>query len=449
LNLVNWLKPPLNWKTCYLLVFPIIISQILQRLYPVIDSRFISLLGNEPLLIHSVQYNFIIFGQFIGSATAISCLVFWSRKECVQRQGSIFLKHLLLVCLSMVALAVQLGIFSRYIMTSYKVDPVYLSLSSTYLCIGLVNMVLQAIYGSLDGMLIASGQQKRAVLISFALLIANILADAFAIYILFSGTQHPASVYYPLIFIGISTTTLILIACLVVAYLIIRKVQGWEQIQFKEILPVWRSEIGIYFIRGITPFIYALQLISIKSSSGFLPTYQLALQISYVLCLPLLASMQLAVRNASEAISKNSNHIVPVWWNELLYTGLLPTIILLIIGILFPIGIFSSVYHYVPPVDHIPFIPIFFFACLVGQFANVLTIPIRSRKKNYLMTRNFFLAEFVVMLGGTQLLIWFGLAKPWNVGVVIALFVLAQLVLNYRSTLSLTQNEKLAYEASC
>src|SRR5437762_2031277 len=114
-----------------------------------------------------------------------------------------------------------------------------------------------------------------------------------------------------------------LIACLDVSYLIIRKVQGWETIQLKEILPVWRSELGIYFIRGITPFTYALQLSSIKSSSGFLTTYQLALQISYVLCLPLLASMQLAVRNASEAISKNTNSVVPPWWNELLYTGLL------------------------------------------------------------------------------------------------------------------------------
>src|SRR5262249_47028719 len=134
---------------------------------------------------------------------------------------------------------------------------------------------------------------------------------------------------------------------------------------------------------------------------------------------------------------------------ELLYAGLLPTIILLIIGILFPVGIFSSVYSYVPPIDQISFIPIFFFACLVGQFANVLTVPIRSRKKNYLMTRNFFLAEFIVMLGGTQLLIWYNLSTPFNAGVVILLFVLAQLALNYRSTLSLKQNKKLSYEVSC
>lgn len=450
MNFSAWLRIPPGWKACYLLVLPIIISQILQRLYPVIDSRYISLLGKEALLLHSVQYNFIIFGQFMGAATAISCLVFWKRQECIKKQGSIFLKHILLVGVSMAVLALILAVFSSWINIEYKVDSAYLKVGSIYLCIGLCNMVLQALYGSLDGMLLASGQQKKSMMISFVMLFVNVLADAYAIHFLFSGIQDPGSIYNPILFIGLSTTVFLIMGCLTATYFVVKNAQGWEEIHFREIMPVWKSELGVYVIRGVTPFIYAFQLSLITVTSGLLVTYQLALQLSYIFCLPLLASMQLAVRNASEEFTSNSynKNTVPRWWNELLYTGLLPTVALLMLGLFFPCFLLLKVYHYVLPPAHLPFISIYFLACLVGQFANILTVPLRSRKKNYLVMRNFFFSELIVMLGGTEVLILIHQATPFNAGIAVLLFVIMQLLLNLWGVLLLREKPgtKLIYE---
>ncbi len=420
----EWLKPPLNIKNCLLMAMPIIISQILQKLYPIVDSRFISYLGNQALLIHSVQYNFIIFGQFIGMATGISCLVFWKRKECIQKQGSIFIKHVSLAVICMLFFAAIFGYFLPIIIVEYKINSAYFQLSHRYLFIGLCNMILQAVYSSLDGIMIASEQQKKSMLISFLILITNLIANTIGINILFSGKYDPVGITTALIFIGLSTTVLQLFACLASSYFIFKRIKGWEKIHLSEIISVWTSELGIYLIRGITPFIYAFQLGYLRTSVSFLVTYQLVLQLSYILCLPLLASMQLAVRNASEEFSKKSHTKVPTWWNDLLYGGFVPTFLLLILSMIFPVKLCDTIYNYLPPHDHIAFIPIFFFACLAGQVANMLTIPLRSRKKNYLITKNLFVSELIVMLGGTQMLIWFGFATPVYVGFIILLFVL-------------------------
>ncbi len=445
MKLIQWISPPNNIKACVIAILPLMISQVLQRLYQIVDSRYITSLGQQALIIHSIQYNFVAFGQLIGIATATSCLIFWRRKECLEKQGSILIRHLLLTAGFCIVIGMPAAIFAKQIITSYKVNSFYIHIGSVYLCIGLINMVLQALYGSLDGMLTASNQQRKSMIISAVLVIANIVIDAYAIHVVFSNNIiTPQTIFYPMIIIGLSTTLFLSLACLIATYLVVKKVNGWNKIYFQEISSVWLSETGVYFIRGFIPFIFAYQLVMIISSPGFLATYQLTFHLSYIFCLPLLAAMQISVRDASEYFSqqkKEKLNEIPQWWRELFYTGLLPTFCLLIIGILFYQLILKLVYNYIAPIDQASYIPVYFFACMIGQIGNALTVPIRARKANYLITRNFFITQLIIMLGCTQILLIFHLATPLTIGLVIVLNCLAQVVLNLFCIKSLSLKE--------
>ena len=172
-----------------------------------------------------------------------------------------------------------------------------------------------------------------------------------------------------------------------------------------------------------------------------------SLHVAYVFSLPLLACVQIAVRDASAFISRQNINTktsrIPHWWQQLFYTGLIPTLFLLGIATVAPTLIISRFYGYATPLDHIPFLSIFFFACLIGQIGNTLTIPIRARKKSILVTKNFLIAEFLIMLGGTQFMLLSQRATPWNLGNLTLLFTIFYLLLNSISTRSLLAKEKV------
>lgn len=433
ISLKEWLSAPTNIRASIMIVLPVIFSQLLQRLYPIIDNHYLNVLGHQALYIHSIQYNFVTFGQFIGTATVFSCLVFWRRKECTSQQGNILIKHLLVTSLLTIAIGLIAWFNSDRIMNLYHVDKEYLAVATLYLSIGLANMILQAIYISLDGMLVASQQQKYSMFIAVLLLIGNIAADNYAAYHLFLGEKNMIGITNPMLVIGLSTTGLMLFAIIVSLGLVLSRVHGWSRFSLKDMLGVWWSELGIYLIRGITPFIFAYQFCLINAGTGFLVTYQLALQLSFIFCLPLLASMQIAIREASATASETQNAPVPHWWQSLLYTGMLPSTILLSLGIFAAVPIMQIVYGYAPPVDHIEYLSIFFISCWVGQWGNVFTVPLRAKKLNYLVTKNFFISELIILLGGTQLLILLNQATPLTIGYLTLLFTLTYCLLNMRN----------------
>jgi Na+-driven multidrug efflux pump len=76
-----WLAPPKYLLSIFKIIIPLVIAQLLQRLYPAVDNRYLSTLGSQALLIYNLQYNFVNLGQFIGIATSFSALLFWNRKE--------------------------------------------------------------------------------------------------------------------------------------------------------------------------------------------------------------------------------------------------------------------------------------------------------------------------------------------------------------------------------
>ena len=446
-----WIRKPNNLFACFLVILPLITSQILQRLYPIIDNRYITVLGDKALYIHNVQYNFIMFGQFIGFATFISCLVFWKRKECLNQQGNILVKHLLLAGSFTLLFAIIGWIFASTILTHYKVDKSYLPIATIYLKIGLCNMVLQAIYGGLDGMLVGSQQQRNSMYIAILLVISNILVNRYAVYTIYSRGSHADAFQVPMEIIGVSTTIFLTIAIGIALILIIKRVQGWERFPLREMLPVWWGELGSYLIRGIVPFIYTYQLCFINASPGFLVTYQLAFHLSYIFCFPLLAAMQIAVRDAGQnAFEIKTAGSIPRWWNAFFYTGMIPSSILLLLGIFASVPIMHILYGYITPADHIPFLALFFIGCWIGQWGNTFTVPLRAAKKSYLVTKNFFIAELIVMLAGTQLLIFLNIATPAALGYVTLMFTFAYGFSNFRDAFLLNEKSEMSllYEKS-
>jgi len=446
-----WLRKPDKLWLSFLVLLPIIASQILQRLYPIIDNRYLAMLGEQALYIHNVQYNFITFGQFVGFATYISCLVFWRRKECSGQQGNILIKHLLLAGLFTSSFAILSWIFSSTILEYYKVDSTYLPIAKTYLKMGLCSMVLQALYGGLDGMLVGSQQQHSSMYIATLLVMMNIIIDRYAAHMLFSGIYNVESIKVPLLIIGFSNVILLLIGIVFALILVIKRANGWKLFLFKEMLPVWWGELGSYLVRGIAPFFYAYQLCFVKAAAGFFVTYQLAFHLSYIFCFPLIAAMQVAVRDASQSTNEvNTNNMIPKWWNTFLYTGLIPTTILLALGAACSVQMIKIIYGYVTPTDHIPFLALFFIGCWIGQWGNMFTIPLRVAKKSYLVTKNFFFAELIAMLGGTQLLIYMNIATPAALGYVTLFFTFVYGFSNLRDAYFISKKHqmRLVYESN-
>lgn len=431
---IEWLRPPQEVWRHLTLIIPLALSQVLQRLYHIIDNRYLNYLGSDALLIHNIQYNFIILGQALGAATATSCLVFWRRKEAAGSQGSILLKHLVFSVGISVFCAALLFPFSGKILEHFNIPSPYTALASLYLWFGLINMVLQAAYGSLDGMLIASGQQKRSMVFAGLLALGNWVFDSAAVYLLFDPNLPSANaLQLPLLVVG-GSTTFLLLAMITAAFTSVKaKADGWHSFSLRTIFEVWWAEAGLGLVRSVTPFIYAYQLGMISATKGFLVTYQLALHVSYIFCLPFLAGAQLAVRDASHAVSEKigaSQNLPPPWWASLLFTALLPTLALLIVGAIFPASLLHFFYGYSVPGEHEPFLPIFYLACIIGQIGNSLFIPLRARKRNSLVTRNMLLVEFGILLGGTELLILWGKASPATICWVTLAYTTGHLLLN-------------------
>lgn len=441
----SWLRVPSDLFSAFLIIFPIITSQILQRLFPIIDNRYFNMLGSEATYLHNIQYNFVTLGQFIGLATYISSLVFWKREDCLLKQGNILIKHILASGIFTLSLGLIILIFLPNILMYYHITSAYYPLATMYFKIGLINMVIQAIFGGLDGMLVGTQQQKYSMFLATFLLFGNWIADYYAVFVIYSPHNLTDSLYNAVLLIGLSTTTLLSLAIIIALILILSKVQGWKKFTLREMLPVWWGELGVYLIRGIVPFIFAYQLFFVDYSSKFLTTYQFLLHITYLFCFPSLAAMQVAIRDSACYDRKTD---IPGWWNIYCYTGFVPTSMLMILGAIFAVPIMHIVYGYDTPINHIGFLVLFFISSWIGQVGNTLTIPLRIAKKSYLVTKNFFLAELVIMLGGTQLIIMYQVATATTLGYISLLFTISYTFLNWLDVhkLNKTRQIDLLYE---
>jgi hypothetical protein len=214
-----------------------------------------------------------------------------------------------------------------------------------------------------------------------------------------------------------------------------KDVDGWGKMEMKSILTVWPGELGIASINAIAGIAFGFQLAKVSSSPGFFITYQLALHFTYILALPVIAGMQIAVRDASaEQSNKLSTTFIPLheskWWPQFFYSSLMPTCLMFGITAVFSKPIFLFVYNYTIPPDHLVFMPVFFASWILWECGDVYLIMLRAAKKNTLATRNFMIATLGVELGITQILLWMGWATPVSVSIVIFAFCSTFLLLN-------------------
>lgn len=415
-------------------VLPLILTYVLQRCEHVVDVRFMSTLSFDALSTHSVFYNEFLVGQAIGVATATSVLMLWRRKEAVGGQGFILRSHLLFAFLVSGLVALIVWPFVGKISQFFGLPPVF-DAAPIYLTLGLLNLVLQATYGAINAMLIASDQRKKSLIYISGLLAAKLAVGLFAINVLWDGSHAAASVKTPMLVIGsFSLVSLLFIGALGISS-VAKKVDGWARVDFDLISGVWRSEIGVAIIRSIAPVVLSSQLTRVAGSERFFVTYQLALQLAYFLVLPLSASAQLALREASsEQSHAATDRLVPLksgaWFGNYFFAGLLPAESLLLFTAFAAPILMSVIFGYNVPSDHRVFLFYYFIACMIGQVGNFMVVRLRSIKKNAQVTRNALISEIVVQLGVTQLFILSGNLTPTTAAISTLLYCSTHLLLN-------------------
>ncbi len=429
-KIIPKLELTVNFKKTLLAVLPLMLVQILQRFAPIIDNHYIANLGTEALLIHNIQYSFINLGQYIGSATAVSCLIFWKRAEYADKQGGIFYIHMgLCLGISLICMLVA-SLYSQNILAHFSVKPEYYSLATKYFNLGLFNMVLQAMYLALIGIVIAVNKERLSLLFSIVLLLLNIAADSLIIHLFFSGEISPQNITSSMLAIIISNITLITISIGIIFYFLRNKIKQVNFGNYKEILKIWTNELGGAFISAAYPIVYLFQLGLVKTDGSLLVTYQLLMQLTAVFCIPILATMQVALREASAQQGVSRSSYIPLWVRELSYFGFIPTEIFLLLFMMYPVLFIQLVFGYLTPADHISYIVIYLFASMIGQIGNMLTVAIRARKKSHLVTTGYFISDVIVLVGGTQLLFIAHIATPMTTGLVMLLYTCVYTLIN-------------------
>lgn len=419
-----------NFRKSLFAILPLILAQIVQRFYPIIDNHYISNLGTQALLIHNIQYGFINFGQYIGSATAVSCLVFWNRAEYRGKQGGIFYINMGMCLVISLFFALIAGVFSNQILSHFSVPTDYYPVAMKYFHLGLCNMVLQALYIGLIGIVISVNKERLSLLFSLALLGFNVLSDSLAIHFLFSGVITPQNISPAMLTIIIANMTMVAACIGVMLFLLKDQIKHYSFSKTKEVLKIWFNEMGGAFISGFYPIVYLFQLGQISTNGSLLVTYQLLVQLTAVFCIPILATMQVALRDASAEQGLPWSGYAPHWVRVLNYFGLIPTQILLVIYMIFPIMLINFVFGYVTPVEHLSYILIYLFASIIGQFGNAFTVAIRAKKNSHLVTTGYFICDVIILVGGTQLLFLFHIADPTTAGIVMLIYTCCYTAIN-------------------
>lgn len=441
LNTLSWIKLPSDPVTYLFMMIPLMASQILQRFFHILENRFIANLNESILLIHNIQYNFIIIGQFLGIAGSTTALILFNRTEnelCQKDLAKLILKWTIIFGI----IIFIPSYFTRdWIIQHFKIDPTNQHLASIYICIGLINMILQSIFGTIEGMLISQRRQKMTFLLAFILVVLNLVTDLSIITLI----TNPKTA---LIFIGLSTTCIYLLIVFASLYYLCKNLTDSRKMQYTSFFRVWIAELGIVIVRSIAPFFYSFLSVSVIASTGFLVNYNFALHLAYIAALPLSAGLQVSVSQASRQFSlPQLKQDAPEWWSNFAYLSLLPTLTILFFLIFFPINIINIIYSTKVAQDHLIFLQLFFIACLIGQLGHVLTIKIRAHKKSHLVTQNYLFSEIGIHIGIVALIVHFHRATPVNMGLAAIAFSSFYLILNFIffQKLSISPKQELHY----
>lgn len=418
-----------------LVILPLALASMLQRLEHVLDNRFIASLGEEALLAHSINYNFFLTAQAVGMAASTSALIFWKREEHRGSQRGIMLLHVgatASVCLAVAAISLPL---LGPLVDRFGASAAFRSDTRAYLAIGLANMVLAAVYAPLNALLVASDQRGQSLL-NVAILLA--LKATFGSAALMAVASKACTAGTGLALIGLGGTVAIAAMAVVAWRRLERPPEAEGGFVFEDMRSVWLNELGIAAIRSATPFLYGYCLVRSSGGSAMLITHQLTLHLAYFLTLPQLAGVPIAIRDASEEESRPESSGIrdllrTSWFRWFFPVSLAPTLALLAVGALFGTEIIRSVFGYAVPEDCRSFPPLFLAACAIGQVGSLHLVTLRALKMNSTAMRNLFIAELGVMVGATALAVAAGMGSPTVIGGVMLAYCSTFAVLNFAS----------------
>ncbi|MCW5590171.1 MAG: hypothetical protein KIT27_10995, partial [Legionellales bacterium] len=118
----------------------IFLVQLTQKVYPLIDNRYISLLGDQALLIHNIYYSFLSIAQYTSYASTTACLIMWNTNNAGinQNQNYIFSAFFNLSLYSTLICIIPIFLGMTFIISHFSVQPNYISIGERYLFLGLI-----------------------------------------------------------------------------------------------------------------------------------------------------------------------------------------------------------------------------------------------------------------------------------------------------------------------
>lgn len=416
------------------MLLPLVATQLLQRMEHVVDNRFIARLGTQALLVHSINFNFFLVAQAVGLAASTSALTFWKRKECARKQKSLVAAHVRASALAAAAVAAAGVPLLPWLVRQYGVAPAQQHAAVLYLGVGLLNMVLAALYAPLNALLIASDQRVKSLVNVGVLILIKMAAGRLAV----RGFAADADLPRALLTIGLGGSLAIFLLSAVAWAQVERRAEGSEPFHFSEMRDVWGNEMGTAATRSASPFLYTYFLARSVGGASLLVTYQLTLHLAYILTLPQLAGAQLAIRDASAEQSHAADGAAPPlleagWFRWFFAVSVLPTQVLLWLGALAGPLLLKIVYGYDTPSADGAFFSIYLGACAVGQIGNIFLVVLRALRRNAVAVRNFFVAEIGVMVALTGAAVVMGRGTPVVLACIVVAYCAVYLGLNYRA----------------
>lgn len=435
------------------ILLPLIATQLLQKLQDLVDDRLMNTLGLPALTIHNVQGSLYSLSQEIGLIAATSLLIFWKRQESKGKQKNVLSLHLILTLFlsGLVCFFTYRNI--PFLCNHFEIPVEYHHTAELYLKVGLFNIMLRALYVPVNTILITCNQRLKCIGCILSLVaFKSILAVICAKYI-WNHEQSVDAVTIPMIVFLVGSCIGLLAMLIYATRHLFDLSDGWGKFNIRHALKVWPGEIGIGGVSALSPLLFSFQVAKANTSPGFFVTYQIALHLTYLLALPVLAGIQIAVSEASVEHSEYKGSSPGVqfkplhksnWWPKFFYASLVPSVLAFSIAALFPQKIITLIYGYDIPSEHLPFLPVFYGAWILFQCGSVFLIMLRASHKNIVATRNIIISGLCVQIGLTQLLLWLGVCTSLGVGLVIAASCFTYLLLNWNSAFNLQIKASLA-----
>lgn len=400
----------------------ILLTQFIQKCYPILDNYFIGFLGLPALLIHNMAIVFFSIAPYISYATATACLILWRHDQDTVHDDHYFFSFFIFAILGSLICMIPIWIFLPNLIQHFHVEPMYLVSAQHYLLLGLILTILFSGFYYIT--YVNNGIQKCRSAFGWSSVVLILWGVINAI-----GVREFSNLSQSLLFmmwmkIGFMIFVVMLFFYFSCRKISVRKIFSIPKIGYRIVF----SELVSGMVTVLYPIIFALQLAMVDKQHSLMVSYQLILQLTVILCAPLMCAMQANLAQASMCDGRiKGEH----WWKSVLFTGFLPTLILLLGCLVFYKTLFLSLYHYKLPRSHDIYIVLFIIATMIGQIGNMGVMILRARKKSHLVTVLYIISDFVFLIGLVQLFILLKVQSPLMVGVATLIYTIAYNVLAF------------------